>query len=343
MWRWFIIIYPSFIKKGQTIGITAPSNGISKEIDIKRLNLAIKRFNDLGYNIYETKNVRTSYFGQSSDEKSQAEEVNKLFENKEISSIFCVSGGDFMCKIMPYIDFDIISNNPKWFLGYSDPTWLTYVITTKLDIATMYSNNFKSFSMNPLHTSLKNNIKLLKGVMVKQTSFERYESSRVNYASGDEGYILDKKVKYKEITNKDNVNIKGRIIGGCLDIISEIFGTKYDYTKDFITRYKDDGIIWYFDNCEFTCEQVIRTLYRFKDNGYFKNTNGIIFGRSLTVTSIYSFSFESAVKSVLCDLKIPIILDVDIGHIPPRFTIINGSIAKFSLQNGKGSISYELK
>ena len=44
------------------------------------------------------------------------------------------------------------------------------------------------------------------------------------------------------------MDVTGRLIGGCIDVLKDIIGTKYDGTLDFIEKYKDDGIIWYFDN-----------------------------------------------------------------------------------------------
>ena len=64
-------------------------------------------------------------------------------------------------------------------------------------------------------------------------------------------------------------------------IISEIAGTKYDGTKDFNKRYKEDGIIWYFDNCELSKEELIRVLWKLHEMEYFKYTNLIILGSNL--------------------------------------------------------------
>ena len=107
-------------------------------------------------------------------------------------------------------------------------------------------------------------------------------------------------------------------------------------------KYKNDGIIWYFENYGYTNEEIARTLWRFKDNGYFKFTKGIIFGRSRVNESCYNIEYEDVIKDSLKDLDIPIILDADFGHLAPRMTIINGAIATINAENGKGSIKFEL-
>ena len=63
----------------------------------------------------------------------------------------------------------------------------------------------------------------------------------------------------------------------------------------------------------------------------------------MTDASYYDISFKEAVKKSLEDLDIPIIINIDIGHIPPRMTIINGAIAVINSKNGKGTIEFFLK
>lgn len=336
------MIYPKFIKEKDCIGITSPSDGITKKEKIYRLNNAINKFNELGFKIKETKNVRTSNKGSSSSPKQRAKQVEELFIDNNISTIICSSGGDFLLEILSYLDFDTIKNNPKWIQGFSDPTGLLYTITTNLDIATIYGDNFTSFGMNPWHQSLNNNIEILKGNLIEQHSFTKYEKEYTNYIVGDESYNLTEKVYWK-VLNNNEVSVTGRIIGGCIDVINELFGTRFDNTINFINKYKNDGIIWYFDNCELSSEQLIRTLWKLKDNNYFKYTKGIIFGRSAIEKSYYDISFEEAILHVLEDLNIPIITGADIGHVSPRMTIINGAIAFLKVKEGKGIINFNLK
>lgn len=336
------MIYPQFLKQNDTIGITAPSDGVVEELDIFRLNNAIKKFEGLGYKIKETSDIRTSVKGKSAPSKVQAKELENLFEDEETKCIICAGGGDFLLEMLPEVDFEVIKHNPKWLQGYSDPTGLLFTITTNLDIATIYADNFKSFGMENWHKSIENNLKILEGDLITQKSFEKYESTRCEKVIGSEGYNLDTEVKWENLNNEE-INVSGRMIGGCLDILTELFGTRFDKTKDFIEKYKKDGIVWYLENCEMTSESVIRTLWKFKDNGWFEHTNGIIFGRSALEQSSYDITFKEAVTRVLGDLNIPIIFNADIGHVSPRMTIINGAICNVISKDGKGEMTFELK
>lgn len=337
------MIYPQFIKKGDTIGVTAPSDGITEGLKVKRLDNAIKKLNDYGYNIIETASVRNSQKGKSNESSMQAKELEELFLKDEVKAIICASGGDFLLEMLSYFNFAKVLENPKWLQGYSDPTGLLFTITTNLDIATIYADNFKTFGMDDWHESLLNNLAILEGNIVTQKSFTKYESEDIPYVTGLEGYNLTEDVKWHNLNGEKEIVIKGRIIGGCLDLLNELFGTKYDKTKEFIEKYQNDGIIWYFDNCELSSEALIRTFWKFKDNGWFKHCKGILFGRSMTHKSYYDITFEEAIKHSLNDLNIPIITDMDFGHLSPRTTIINGAIATIKSKEGQGSIEFELK
>lgn len=337
------MIYPKGILKNACIGVTSPSDGITKKEKIYRLDNAIKKFNELGFKIKETNNVRTSIKGRSSSAKTRARELEDLFKDDNVSAIICSSGGDFLLEMLSELDFGVIKNNPKWLQGFSDPTGLLYTITTNLDIATIYADNFVSFGMRDWHKSLYNNLEILKGNMIEQDSFSKYESSYTNYIVGDETYNLDSDVYWKVLNRNGEINLSGRMIGGCLDVINDLFGTRFDKTIEFINKYKDDGIIWYFDNCEMSNDQLIRTFWKLRDNGYFEYAKGIIFGRSATENSYYDISFEEAIMDTLGSLDIPIIINADIGHVSPRMTIINGAIANIKVNDGNGKIIFSLE
>jgi len=337
------MIYPSFIREKDTIGISAPSDGVVDEVKIYRLDNAINNFKKLGFNILETSNVRSSIKGRSSSPLEQTRQLESLYTNNDVKAIISVGGGDFLLEMLSCLDLSVIKNNPKWIQGYSDPTGLLYTITTNLDIATIYADNFKSFGMKKWDKSLVNNLEILKGNLLVQNSFSKYESEGFDEVIGDEVYNLNKDVYWNIITNHKSVDISGRIIGGCIDVLSDLFGTKYDKTIDFIEKYKDDGIVWYFDNFGLSSEHLIRTLWKFKENGWFKYTKGIIFGRSMTLLSYNDISFEEAIIHSLGDLDVPIITNADIGHVPPRLTIINGALTNIKVKNGNGKIEFSLK
>lgn len=337
------MIYPKFLEKNEIIGVTAPSAGITDPLKINRLNNAVKTFEELGFKVIETNNVRTDIKGSSSSPRKRAKQLEDLFSNPEVKVIYCATGGDFLLEMLSYLNTEIIKNNPKWIQGYSDPTGILFLITTKLDIATIYGNNFCSFGMEKWDNSIENSFQFINGKNLVQNSFPKYEQASLPIVTGLEGYNLDTPVVWKNLWNSTDIEISGRLIGGCLDVLVSLVGTRFDCVKEFVTKYKDDGIIWYFDNCELTSEGVIRALWQLKEAGWFKYTKGILFGRSMTNSSYYGITFEEALKRSLEDLQVNVLWDLDFGHVPPALTLVNGALTKVKYQEGHGSIEFILE
>lgn len=337
------MIYPKFIKENSIVGVPAPSNGTGSIDKQNRISNAKKRLESLNYEVILSKNIMKSDKKRSANYKVRAKEINDMFKDNNIDLLMCASGGEFLVEILPYIDFDIIKNNPKYITGFSDSTGLLYPITTKLDIATIYGTNFSSLGSEHLHKGEEDFLKIITGNLVEQTNYDMFENGHQDRITGLEDYNLTDKVYWKILNNK-NVDVTGRIIGGCFDLISELAGTKYDGIKEFNERYKDDGIIWYFDNCEISMEETIRTLWKMNELEYFKYAKCIIFGRFGTDTTCCEYDTKSCLKdSVISKLNIPIVYDADISHKRPCLNIINGSITKIKVKDGKSTISFELK
>lgn len=339
------IHYPEFIHGGDTVGIVAPSDGVVAEEDIIRLDRAIQKFKQLNLSVVEAEHVRcTDGKGKSCASPIQAEEFLTMWNNDEIKAIFCVSGGDFLLEMLSYLDEKKLSSSVKWVQGYSDPTGILFYLTTKFRIATLYANNFKAFGMEEWHESLESNLAILKGNLHVQKSFSFYDSGSHDdpLATGD--YFLDTPVVWKRLFEDQAIKVRGRLLGGCLDVLVSMIGTRFDCVKEFLQDFREDGIIWYFDNCELSSESLIRALWQLKEAGWFKETRAILFGRSMTNRSYYGISFEQALEQILQELNVPVLWDIDVGHIPPRMTFINGAIIEVIYDgNGKGSIEFFLE
>lgn len=333
------MIYPALLHNDSLIGITAPSSGVDINKDTAFDNYKAN-LNSIGFRTIETSNVRTG-LTPSSPAEIRANEFNSLIYNSEVDMILCAKGGDLLFEILDKVDYQALKANPKWVQGYSDPTSLLYAITTKYDIATVYGNGAGAYSMSPMHVSLLNSMHMLMGKLNIQHSFDLFEK---NKGDSSFGYNLDSKVEWKIIFDGENissgaqVNFTGRLIGGCVDVLTDLIGTPFDGTKEFIDKYANDGIIWYFDNFAMPAERLYSFLWHMKKCRYFNNASGFIFGRNLFKSTFMDFDYEEAVLRPLMDLNVPIITEADIGHVSPRMAIINGALGEVIVKNKQGTV-----
>lgn len=308
------MIVPEYLKNKDIVGVTACSNGILDKVE--RYEKSVAHFKENGLEIIETKNVRTNGVVSSSSEV-RAKELNELVENKDVKMISIASGGDFLYDMLPLVNFEAIQNNPKWYAGSSDPTSLLFTITTKYDIATIYTPcNMSGFDDEVLHTSLTDYFKIIKGDLITQKKYDKCEyPSFSNEFSKDDIWIN---------VNGD-VDAKGMLIGGCMECLKDVIGTKFDNVSNFIQKYKSNGFIWYFDVFSMTAEGVYNTLHQFNNAGWFENTKAICIGRVAFEKSFVDMSYEELIKKALPN--IPVVFNMDLGHVKPAFTLINGFMA----------------
>ena len=324
------MIYPSFLGKNGTIGISAPSAGVGRKLEDFDRSLRRK-----GYRIVETASVRINDMrGGSAEER--AEELVSLFKNDDVDFVMAAAGGDFLFEILPYTDFRTMKKHPKWLMGASDPTGILFPYTTKYDVATIYGCNAGSYDVSPLPKFLKDNLKIISGDLPVQTSYKKYMKTP--------GFLAEK-IEYdtpvKWLGTVDSLHTQGRCIGGCIDVLKDLIGTRFDGAKDFVRRYKDDGIIWYFDNFSMGAEIFYRTLLQMRYAGWFSHTKAVLVGRVLFESSDTGMTYGDALSLALPD--IPVLYQADIGHTIPSMTMINGAILNIDYENHKSALTFSLK
>ena len=124
--------YPDFLKLGDTIGFAAPSFGCSIEpyrscFDRTQKVLAKKGYGILlGPNVYAGDGI-----GISTSPDRCGKEFTDLYCSDACQVLLSCGGGELMCEILKYVDFDAVSHaEPKWFMGYSDNTNLIFTLAT---------------------------------------------------------------------------------------------------------------------------------------------------------------------------------------------------------------------
>ncbi|RIJ63253.1 S66 peptidase family protein [Rummeliibacillus sp. POC4] len=338
------IIYPKLNENEITIGVTAPSSGVEPSLKIL-MDKAKLNVEKLGMNVVFGHTVLTQNKGKSGPASKRVSELHSFLKRDDIDIIMPPWGGSFLMEILPQIDWDFVKKvPPKWIIGYSDISTLLFVYTTITGIATAHGPNFSELSSPIWDETTKRWLSVLKTnnhVKMIQYSSDKYQSSwEFVYKNPAQGFNLDTPTKWKSLNGETSEKMKGRLIGGCLNTLQILIGTPFDQVKSFVTDYCSEGTIFYLEPVGMNAAQIYRALWQMKQNQWFKNCNGILFGRP-GLEDLADFTLLDALNEVFLDIDIPVLYDVDIGHMPPQLTLVNGAIAEVELLDNKGMLTME--
>lgn len=351
--------YPKFLKENGTIGFVAPSFGCNIEPYKTAFQNAQKKFTQMGYGLELGPNCyKGDGIGISSTPENCGKELTDSYVSEKNDILLSCGGGELMCEILDYVDWEAIKNaNPKWYMGYSDNTNMTFLLATMCDVAAIYGPCAPAFGMEPWHQSLKDAISVLTG---KQKCFSGYDLWEKDSLKNEEQPLLPYNVteksevkcfvpddffqtKVKLVAPKDQpIVAKGRLLGGCMDCLVNLLGTKYDNVEAFHEKYKEDGIIWFLESCELNVMSIRRAMWQMEHAGWFKYVKAFVIGRPLCFgEEAFGMDQYNAVCGAIEQHHVPVYMDVDLGHLAPMLPIVCGSMAEVSFDDGKFELHME--
>ncbi|MDZ5472379.1 S66 peptidase family protein [Bacillus sp. 31A1R] len=332
-----MINYP-FLEKGATVGVTAPSSGVPSELhDV--LKTACNRMEEKGYKVIIRETTWKQDKAKSAHAKERADEFNRMMLDENIHIIIPPWGGELLIETLEYIDFNNLQN--KWVLGYSDISMLLLSITLKTGLATAHGTNLVDLReeySDETTAMWESVLSTKKGESIIQHSSKKYQKEWQHDKPTPCVFHLTEQTNWKSALN-NLVKIQGYLLGGCIDVIRHLVGTPYGDVQNFKENYiKGQPIIWFLENCELSTTDLRRSLVQMKLAGWFENCSGIMFGRSPANTPVNNYTVEDVYKELSEEIQIPIIYDIDCGHVPPQITFINGAYAEIQLENGRGTV-----
>ncbi|MBE1554928.1 S66 family peptidase [Sporosarcina limicola] len=339
-----MIRYPNPLRTGQTIGVTAPSSGVGKDLH-SLLQLSKQQFEKRGFKVEIGDTAWSQIKAASATKEVRAAELTAMLNNSTIGAIIPPWGGEILMEILPLIHWDEIE--PKWILGYSDLSTLLFSLTLKTGIATAHGTNFIDLRSDEWDSVTGKFLEVLSastGSVIEQQSSKKFQSEWQHFAPLDP-YVfkLDSETRW-EIIGGGEFKIEGRFLGGCLDTIGKLVGTPYGDVAAFQKNHlNDEPILWYLENCEMSATDFHRTVLHFAYAGWFDNAAGIIFGRSPAGQSVDGFTVVDSMERLQELTGLPIAYNADIGHVPPQITFVNGAYGSVSILDGEAVISTEFK
>lgn len=345
--------YPEFMREHGTIGFVAPSCSCGTEPYYSGFRNALKKFKELGHitvtgpNCYAVEGI-----GISNTPKKCGEEINEFFARKDINCLISCGGGELMCEILDFVDFEALRKlPPKWYMGYSDNTNLTFLLTTLCDTASIYGPCAAAFGMEPWHEAIEDAYGMLKGEKQRVKGYDKWEKeSRKDEEHPLEPYHVTEPVQRKVFVGEqladpeETVVMEGRLLGGCMDCLVNLLGTGYDKVEEFAKRYREDGIIWFLESCDLNVMGIRRGLWQMEHAGWFRYTKGFLIGRPACYgQKLMGMDAYKAVTGILGKYQVPVLMDLDIGHLPPAMPVMCGSMARIEARGNRFEMEMKIQ
>lgn len=338
------MIKPKHLSKGDTVAIVSLSRGIlGEQWAIHKLYIAKERLEkDYGLNVVVMPNALKGIDYLYNHPEARAADLMAAFCDKSIKAIFNAIGGDDTIRLLPYIDFDLIRQNPKIFTGFSDTT-SNHLMMYKAGLISYYGasimTNFSEYGKINDYTAK----------MIKDTLFEPKDTLEIPsapYWYDDE----DEKIWWKE----ENIHtlkkyhpeeigyeiiqgsgvVEGELLGGCLDVFIELLGTPIWPSKD-----EWAGKIMFLETSEedMSCEYLTWLLRNFAAQGLFDVIKGIIVGKPAKRSKYeqYKEVYRTVIAHEAGRPELPIMFNVNFGHADPIGIIPYGVKCRLDADNIK--------
>ena len=348
--------FPKNIKSGDTLGFVAPSFGCASDPYKTAFELALLKFKSMGYKTLLGPNCLVEEgVGISNTPQKCGMELTEYYCSNDNDAIISCGGGELMCTILDYVDFEAVKKAPpKWYMGYSDNTNFTFLLTTICDTAAIYGPCASTFGMNPWHKALEDAFGVMTGATQKVSSYEGWERDSEKCPENPAPQYNITRQRTTVLYTKENGLCKadtnpemkaqffGRLIGGCMDCLVNLLGTKYDMVKKFNERYSDDKKIWFLEACDLNVMSIRRAMWQMDKAGWFENLGGFLIGRPVCMDQeMMGMDQYKAIIDEAAKYNVPIVMDVDLGHLPPTMPIVSGAMAKVCVNGNDIEISYE--
>lgn len=301
------IIKPPRLERGDTIGIISPSRSILVEGESREgFDQGIKKLESLGFKVRVSEHAKGKYFYSSGTPEERVADLHKMFEDPQVKAVLMSIGGETANEILPLLDFELIKDNPKIFLGMSDGTTLLSAITDKTGLVTFYGPDL-IYSFGIQKNTEKFNEQILKCLTEGKAEFKQ-----LNNLTNDKGEPIP-----SEWQNIRSGKVKGRLVGGYLEIILYLLGANY--------LNNIDGSILFLESMEPASTNHTRLQY-LKMMGVFDKINGLILGYFPNIKDDmrYYRSIGDIILELTKDKKFPILQINELGHFVKNYTFPSG-------------------
>lgn len=318
------MIKPKKLNPGDTVALISLSSGIAGEdIFSHKVQIGKARLEkEFGLKVVIMPNAMRGIDYLDKNPQARASDLMMAFDDTNINAIITMIGGDDTVRLLPYIDFDTIRNNPKIFMGYSDTT-VNHFMMYKAGLVSFYGPCvFAEFAENAaMHEYTKQ--------YIRQVLFEnndnlsilpspKWTSEFLDWANPDNNQIPRKMTgdnKGYEVLQGRGI-VQGTLLGGCVDVMPMIIGTELWPNKD----QWENSILFLETSEEYPNPNSVKYLLRgLVAQGIIGKISGVIFGKPKDEK--YYDEYKDVLRQVIGKeagrKQLPILYNINFGHTAP--------------------------
>jgi len=333
------MIKPKKLSKGDKIAIVSLSwGGLGDDELIHKYHIAKDRLeNDFGLQVVTMPNALKGSQFVADHPELRAKDLMEAFRDNSICAIFCAIGGDDTIRTLPYIDFDVIRNNPKIFMGYSDTT-INHLMMYKAGIVSFYGPSIlcefgEYVKMFDYTRSSVQEILFGDSAQYLLLPSPEWSDDRVPWETKNMNITkkLKKDVHGYEILQGNGI-VQGHLLGGCIDVFMMAIGTEIWPSLD---EWKD-AILFIETSEDKPSPEFIKWTFRnLAAQGILKVLKGIIIGKPKG--EVYYEEYKTVIKQVVSEeehlIDLPILYNVNFGHASPIGILPYGIMAELNCKN----------
>ncbi len=324
------LIKPFMLRAGDTVATITTSWAGANAVPY-RYEIGKKALESFGVKVIETPNALKTQEELHEHPELRASDLMWAFENPTVKAIIGIIGGNDSIRMLPFVNFNTIRDNPKIFMGFSDPT-AVHMMCHHAGLSSIYGPTIltgfaENCGMNPYIVN-----------SVKKTLFDNSIIGDIKPSEQWTEQMLDWFVPENQniprqmtfnmgpVCVQGKSNAKGRLLGGCFDILSQI-----DDTEIFPTDWTDTILFIECSESAPSEEAFKNWLEKMADRGVLQQWQGIIMGRPKNADGNLG-KYENPLRQVLekYNPDIPVLSRMDFGHTDPIFCIPYGALAEIN-------------
>lgn len=337
--------YPAPLRPGDTVGVTATSSGVDDSLRA-RLDLAVRTVEDAGYFV-RVGDCMDGSSHVSAPAADRAAELMNMLLDPAIRAVVPPWGGETAIDVLPLLDWDALRGaEPTWLVGFSDISTILTPLTVLTGVATLHGNNLMD---TPYRTPAGllgwlDIVRQQAGASFTQAPPGRHRSTGwVDYRAHPEvvDLTLDGAGRWRRLDGPGDVSVEGRLIGGCIETVSNLAGTPYGDVTRWARDHAPEGLLVYVEASDDNALEICRNLHGMRLAGFFDAANAILVGRT-GAPDAATLTQDEAVLDALGGLGVPIIADVECGHVPPYLPLVNGALGRVVLAGDRNELTQTL-